>query len=444
MYELYPEQSAAVDRLIEIGRRSKVSCNLSDTGTGKTLMLLELARRQGLRPFVVVPKAGVSQFTATAQFQEVPLVGCSNIEKLKTGKLPQLRRMDSGKHKYLWQLPRGSMVCIDEAHRFGGIDSDNADLMAMLKAYPELSVHLMSATLADSPLKLRAPGFLMGLHPYEEQQFYRWCQTLGCSVNPWTQRWAFDKTALRAQYLQQLHEQIAPFSVRLRKEEIEGFPECETYAQLVDLTAREAEEIQQLYAELRDVVRTCDGATKEVELLRRRQRAEFLKAGVIADLVEDLYEEEKSVVVFTCFRETLFAIERRLMEADIACVKIIGGQSTEQRDAAKLAFQQNLVPVCLAMIQAGGIAIDLHDKEGKQRESLICPDWNAVNTVQALGRIHRAGGKSKAIQRFLLAAQTIEEDVYQAVMRKTGNMKHINDGFIADSLEQGFAEQGLR
>jgi hypothetical protein len=441
MFELYPEQSTAVTRLEEISRRSRVSFNLSETGTGKTLMLLEFGRRQGLKPFVIVPKAGVSQFKITAQTQCVELTGCLNLEALKTGKYPQLKRATMGDLKYLWQLPRGSMVCIDEAHQMGGIDSDNAFILATLKAYP-IHVHLMSATLASDPLRMRAAGFLAGLHPFKpEGAFYEWCRSRGCGISPWTQRWEFEKTALRAQHLQRLHEDLAPLSVRLRTSDIPGFPENDIIAKLVNLNERDTNEIQALYAEMRDVVRTCDAATAEVELLRRRQRAEFLKAGVLADMAEDIIDAGKSSIIFVCFRDTLAQVDRLLKAKGIESVQIYGGQSENQREAAKLAFQQNLNTSMLAMIQAGGISINLQDLHGRARETLICPSWDPVHTHQCLGRAPRAGGLSKVVQTFVLAAETVEENVYKTVMRKMGNIKSINDGFVSADERSAVAAQ---
>jgi SNF2 family DNA or RNA helicase len=183
-----------------------------------------------------------------------------------------------------------------------------------------------------------------------------------------------------------------------------------------------------------------DAVTAEVELLRRRQRAEFLKVGAIADLIEDGIEEGKSVAVFLCFRDSLFALEQLLKERSIAAVKIIGGQSDTHREAAIRAFQNNECFAMLTMAQCGGISLNLHDILGRSRLALLSPDWNGVVVKQCLGRIHRAGGLSKSVQRLVLCAQTVEQNVYQSVMRKMGNMKGINEGAVAEAVESGFYE----
>ena len=55
------------------------------------------------------------------------------------------------------------------------------------------------------------------------------------------------------------------------------------------------------------------------------------------------------------------------------------------------------------MTQAGGTGLSLHDVNGEHpRVSLISPSFSAIDLKQALGRIHRAGAKSPAVQKLSL------------------------------------------
>ena len=58
---------------------------------------------------------------------------------------------------------------------------------------------------------------------------------------------------------------------------------------------------------------------------------------------------------------------------------------------------------------------------------MISPSFSAIDLKQALGRIHRAGGKSPAIQKIIFAADSVEMGVCQAVRRKLTNLDLIND-----------------
>lgn len=48
--------------------------------------------------------------------------------------------------------------------------------------------------------------------------------------------------------------------------------------------------------------------------------------------------------------------------------------------------------------------------------------------TQALGRIHRAGGMSKSLQRIIYAANTVEEKIADKLQKKLKDMNDINNG----------------
>jgi superfamily II DNA or RNA helicase len=60
------------------------------------------------------------------------------------------------------------------------------------------------------------------------------------------------------------------------------------------------------------------------------------------------------------------------------------------------------------------------------RVSLISPSFSAKNHLQVLGRIHRNGAKSDAVQKILVAAGSIEENVMKAIERKLKNLETLH------------------
>ena len=71
----------------------------------------------------------------------------------------------------------------------------------------------------------------------------------------------------------------------------------------------------------------------------------------------------------------------------------------------------------------------MHDIHGNRRRiSLISPCWSATDLTQALGRIHRAGGKSKSLQRIIYCAGGIEERIAEKLQRKLKDLEQINNG----------------
>jgi CRISPR/Cas system-associated endonuclease/helicase Cas3 len=53
-----------------------------------------------------------------------------------------------------------------------------------------------------------------------------------------------------------------------------------------------------------------------------------------------------------------------------------------------------------------------------------------VDLRQALGRIHRDGAKSKALQKIIFVANTEEEKTCEKVKLKLENLDTINDGDV--------------
>ena len=90
---------------------------------------------------------------------------------------------------------------------------------------------------------------------------------------------------------------------------------------------------------------------------------------------------------------------------------------------------ENKSKIIICNIKAGGVGISLHDKTGERpRASLISPTWSSIDLQQALGRIHRAGGKSKSLQRILYVANTIEEKIADKIKDKLKNINTLNNG----------------
>jgi len=80
----------------------------------------------------------------------------------------------------------------------------------------------------------------------------------------------------------------------------------------------------------------------------------------------------------------------------------------------------------------GGTGISLHDTNGdRPRLSLISPSFNSYEFSQVLGRIHRNGAKTDALQKVMLSSGSIEEYVMKALARKMDNMNTIHQSQIS-------------
>ena len=99
----------------------------------------------------------------------------------------------------------------------------------------------------------------------------------------------------------------------------------------------------------------------------------------------------------------------------------------EERQAIVDEFQNDESTIVVANIAAGGTGLSLHDCNGdRPRVSLICPSFNAKDYLQTLGRIHRNGAKSDAIQKVLVTSGSIEENVIDSIERKINNLTELH------------------
>lgn len=409
-----PARQRTVDSLLQKG----IVVNTSDTGTGKTYVTS--AAIASLAPqadaLILAPLSIHTQWRRVLQEYGVRCLDVLNIEKLRTRKTPWYGKDDQ------WKLPPGTIVVLDEAHK-GSCDpkSKTAPILARLKGAGARGLILQSATLADSPLKMRATGYLLGLHKFNNASFYQWCRQHACSSSPWHDGLEFSKGPRGREALAQINQTLAPIMVRLRITEIPEFPECDTEVTLFDLDKEYQEEVKQAYAEMEQRLKE-PGVNELVELGKARQRAEFAKLALLSDLTDDYREEGRSVVVFLNFTAPLKELQKRK-----GGVLIYGEQTQTRRDEAMRRFQANEETLCLANCEAGGLGISLHDMHHQRpRVALITPPWSATTVTQVLGRIWRAGG-TRAQQVFVLAAGTVEERVYAAIKRKLRNLAALND-----------------
>jgi superfamily II DNA or RNA helicase len=429
-------QEAHIDHLVDCLVKYPYALDASDTGTGKTFTSLFVAKALGQEPFVLAPKIVFSAWQDAAKACGVKLSGVTNVEKLKAKNHDALHRLPNHgtkKHpvsNWKWNIPAGTMVIWDEAQNAGGEDSQNARVMYSLKqaGIPCLA---MSATIADDPTRLKSLGYLLGLHDFTD--FRNFCRRNGCVRNPWSQyNLMFSKNKMVAEgVLLKIHKEIFPEKgSRMRIADIDDFPECSVMAEAYDLPDRK--KIDAIYDELEEqLIEADDDDPAIVKILRARQNVELLKTPIFVELALEALEEGKSVAIFVNFRASFEAINEALTKHKVQTAQVLGGQKTADRDSQILSFQLNKSHVILLMVQAGGVGTNLQDLYGRPREALISPPYSSKDLKQVLGRIHRAGSKSKAIQKIVFVARTVEERTCEAVRRKLDNLSVLNDGDLS-------------
>ena len=432
---LLPYQVPAADALVAALNKHSVALDLSDAGVGKTFHTCEVLRRLAPSKAVVVcPKVVVPTWRRWAAEFGIE-VEALTYEKLRLGKTG----LGHWRHKtFEWTVPKDTIIVFDEAHRVGGQNTQNARMARDAKPFRKI---LLSATLAESPLQMRAVGHLTGMTTWGD--WYAWCLRNGCGRQHWGglifPAWpkgrgmtADEKEAIqsqeRARVLKQFHEYLLPeYGCRVRISDLgDAFPSGIVTADAYDMGS--VEEITAAYDQMQAEI---ESATTELERERAATNAlqiiERVKVPALAEMARDLVEQGQSVVIITNFRASLDALREELQ-----CGGVYGGQADAERDAAVEAFQANTSHCIIVNIQAGGVGLSLHDLHGqRQRVMLISPTFSSKLLRQVLFRTRRQGSQSPAIAHIVYADGTPENDVCKRAALKLQNIDLLNDGDLS-------------
>lgn len=416
--EPYAWQRAAVDKQTAALQAGNVCLNASDTGTGKTVMALASLKELGGRALIVCPKQVHTAWRRTAEAVGIPeaLYGVINAERLQF-KNPYFQTNE-------WLIPKDTLIIWDEVHKgASGPDSNTSKILALTRPLG-YKVLAMSATIANSPLQMRALGYLAGLHQFRKDSYYRWCLENGCFRMPLIKGYHFPKGPSGRLHMLKIHEQLADRLVRVRKAEVPDFPETTILVNLYNLEESYQKAINEAWATMRTELRD-NRPNALTERLRAREVTELCKVELLCDLARAEIEEGNSVVIFVNFRSVMARLLENLKEFNP--VHLAGGLSPMARTAGVDAFQSDQAHVIVCMSQIG-VGVDLHQLEGRRpRASFLTPSDKADELLQCLGRVNRANGGS-SIQTIVLAADTVEEKVHRNLQGKLKNLEALQDG----------------
>ncbi len=134
-----------------------------------------------------------------------------------------------------------------------------------------------------------------------------------------------------------------------------------------------------------DVLRPLE-FTAPFQLESARKVRHSAKLGLLMEMVPELLEEGRRILIFSQFTTMLGLIEEALQEAGIRYAKLTG--QTRKRDEVTERFQSGEVPVFLISLKAGGTGLNL-----TQADTVIHYDpwWNPAAEAQATDRAHRIG-----------------------------------------------------
>lgn len=472
--KLRPWQKAPTKHLYSLLLRGQNAVDCSDCGVGKTAHAVGVMKALQLPTLAIVPKVAISQWHAMAAIfdETISVIG---YEALRSGRSPygtwekmpppdhdshyfvcqscQLRvdfenfqpcyAHPAGIHCLLerrkpWNYGRFSFhsavrfVIFDEIQRCSALDSLNADMLIGARRQG-IRVLGLSATLATSPLQLRAMSYALGVIP-NLQSFTAWSRQYGVKYDPAFHglHW-FVGAEKQLAVMRDIRDSLIPSrGVRVSTTSIPGFPEVSIQAELYDIDDAARAEMTAAMNEIAAQA-ALHQSTALVEESSAAQKVEILKIPLACELAQDLLDKGFSVGIFVNYRRTIEELSRRLK-----CQCIIDGSraGVKNRAANIAAYQSGEARLILINSAAGGAALSLGDETGDcPRAGLVFPGYSAEKLRQVFGRFPRANSRSRSIYRVLLAAKTGDVKIHRTLRNRLNCLDALLDSdLVPDNL----------
>ncbi len=172
----------------------------------------------------------------------------------------------------------------------------------------------------------------------------------------------------------------------------------------------------------------CDPAL--VKLPSARKVKGSAKREMLLEMLAELIEEGRRVLVFSQFTEMLDLIESDLNAQKILYLRLDG--STLDRATPVRRFQALEVPVFLISLKAGGVGLNL-----TAADTVIHYDpwWNPAVENQATDRAHRIGQDKPVFVYKLVCSDTIEEKIVALQAKKAALANAIMSGGSSTALK---------
>lgn len=443
---LVPQREHAVNMLNSIYLNG-VAADLSETGTGKTYVAAWVAKQLNVPLVVICPKVVRKAWGEVLANFGIKANVIINYEKLVRGNTEHLT-FKNDNHDYVenYQIhfPKDALVILDETHKCKALKSKNSNMLVALKQQG-YKLFLLSATAAINPIEMRSFGYATLLHNlYGFKTFLKDCNV---SINRYGAFHVDMENNLTRSSMRNMHNvlfnQLKVAGRMTRKMFGNIFPDNRVKAEAFDMGAN-TDKINRVYEMMEAELAALEESSSNYKqhqfaiMTKARRMAELLKVPTIVEMIEDLFDEGVSPVVFVNYTETVEAINKKLAQKNKFNNKvafIVGGQSNKARDNDIADFQSNVKKIMIANLSAGNAGISLHDLNGEfPRHSIISPSFSAIHMIQSLGRIHRAEGKSPCMQTIMFASDTIEEHACKRVQTKINNLDALNDGDLTSGI----------
>jgi len=165
----------------------------------------------------------------------------------------------------------------------------------------------------------------------------------------------------------------------------------------------------------------CDPRLLKLEAAKKVKASAKLQ--LLMEMLPELLDEGRRVLLFSQFTSMLALIEERLKEQGIKYAKLTG--DTKNRELPVKAFQKGEVRLFLISLKAGGTGLNL-----TAADTVIHYDpwWNPAVENQATDRAHRIGQDKPVFVYKLIVAGSVEEKITAMQKNKAALAASLLDG----------------
>lgn len=450
----YAHQLDAYNFAMEIYERSKQGVAiLADMGTGKSLITIAVAgtlyqRGEIKRLLIVCPKSIVgvweSEFEKFADYEYTLTV----LEGDSTKKADTLRNMGSVglqvvvvNYESVWRLEqeiqmwKPDMIACDESSKIKNPQAKQAKSLHKLGQQAEYKVILTGTPITNSPLdffsqyKFLDDG-IFGLSFYRFRARYA---ILGGYGN---------HQIVGYKNMPELVEKAHSIAYRIKIEDAVELPdkidevryiELEKNAKRIyDSIDRESHaELMQGEVTTRNILTRllrlsqCTGGFIRDDTDSIVQEVSRAKLEALEDILDECEEQGKKVVVFARFVPEIEAIEKMLKKRKTG-YSIIHGKVKDRSEQVERFQNDDNVKVFIGQLQTTGMGLTLTAANVAVFYSL---DFSYANYEQSRARIHRIGQTKKCVYIHLVAKNTVDEKVMQALKNKGDVAKLLVDDY---------------
>lgn len=417
---LRPYQAAGVSYMLAHAR----SIQGDEMGLGKTVQALATLEASGSYPALVICPASLTHTWCHEAARWFPARRVQVVRDGKTALDPAAEIVvisyDLAKRQTAaLQARRWAAMIADEAHYIKNKSKRTESIREIADRIPRR--HLLTGTpITSRPADLIEPLKTLGL--LDSLGGWRTYVTRYCDGVQGRHGWEYDG----ASHTAELAEKLRGIGMvrRLKSDVLKDLPAKIRSARVVDLDSADRHAISATEAELRKLLAHAPTPAEAAQhrrdaialLGRMRHAVGVAKVPAVVEAATEVLDEGRKIVVMAHHRDVLDGVEAALRDAGHRVVRIDGETSSQARDAAVQAFQNDAaVRVFLGSITAAGVGITL---TAASDVIVAEQDWLPATLDQAEDRLHRIGQRDSVTALHILAAGTVDEAIAALVERK--------------------------